>query len=81
MTSWHGFAEAIFSQAVRLGRINANPRVESISAIDYPTPAERPAKSVLLPSERLHTLPNMAQFNWEKGLITTIQNLDPREEQ
>ena len=80
VTSWHGFAGAIVSQAVQLGRITANPRVESISTLDYPTPAERPAQSVLLASERLHTLPNIAQFNWEKGLITTIQNVDPRAE-
>jgi len=47
--TWHGFAEAIFELAAQW---NANwrgapPRVDAITTADYPTPARRPANSVL----------------------------------
>ena len=44
-TTWHGFAEAIFAVAEQTwGR---RPVVEAITTADYPTPAQRPANSVL----------------------------------
>ena len=46
-TSWHGFAEAIFAGAVARGLLARAPRVTAISTADYPTPAARPAYSVL----------------------------------
>lgn len=46
-TSWHGFAEAIFAQALAAGLIAKAPAVEAISSADYPTPAKRPSWSVL----------------------------------
>jgi dTDP-4-dehydrorhamnose reductase len=42
-TSWCGFARAIFAA----GLLNAQPRVQAIATSDYPTPAKRPANSVL----------------------------------
>ena len=42
-TSWHGFAEAIFERAGTTPR----PRLVPIATSDYPTPAARPANSVL----------------------------------
>jgi dTDP-4-dehydrorhamnose reductase len=42
-TSWHGFAEAIFERA----RIDPRPRLVPIATAEYPTPAARPANSVL----------------------------------
>ena len=44
--SWHGFAESIFEIAGRLG-MAANVKVAPISTPEYPTPALRPAFSVL----------------------------------
>lgn len=45
VTSWHGFAEAIFDLAApRLGR---RPKVERVATADYPTPARRPLNAVL----------------------------------
>jgi dTDP-4-dehydrorhamnose reductase len=42
-TSWCGFARAIFSS----GLLSPQPRVHAISSSEYPTPARRPANSVL----------------------------------
>ncbi|MEO5831560.1 MAG: dTDP-4-dehydrorhamnose reductase, partial [Rhodanobacter sp.] len=46
-TSWHGFATAIFDQAVDRGLLAVAPRVLPIATTDYPTPAQRPAWSLL----------------------------------
>jgi len=46
-TTWRGFAEAIFSGAVARGLLERAPRVQSITTAEYPTPAKRPARSVL----------------------------------
>lgn len=46
-TSWHGFAEAIFAEALAAGVLAKVPAVEAISSAEYPTPAKRPAWSVL----------------------------------
>jgi dTDP-4-dehydrorhamnose reductase len=42
-TSWYGFAQAIFDAEV----LSARPRVHPIPSSEYPTPAKRPANSVL----------------------------------
>ncbi|MDO1527628.1 dTDP-4-dehydrorhamnose reductase [Fulvimonas sp. R45] len=46
-TSWHGFADAIFDAAHARGLLARKPRVAAIATADYPTPARRPAWSVL----------------------------------
>ena len=43
--TWHGFAEAIFELAAPWR--GPPPRVEAITTAEYPTPARRPANSVL----------------------------------
>ena len=45
-TSWHGFAAAIVEMGATLGLCKAVP-VHVISTADYPTPAARPANSLL----------------------------------
>jgi dTDP-4-dehydrorhamnose reductase len=46
-TSWHGFAEAIFDEAVARGLLTRAPRVLAITTADYPTRAKRPSYSRL----------------------------------
>lgn len=44
-TTWHGFAEEIFRQAAPRG--GPAPAVEAITSAEFPTPARRPANSLL----------------------------------
>jgi dTDP-4-dehydrorhamnose reductase len=46
-TSWHGFAVAIAEEAFALGLIDRIPVIRPIATPDYPTPARRPAFSLL----------------------------------
>ncbi len=46
-TSWHGFALAIFDDAVSAGLLARSPRVNAIGTEQLPTLAQRPAWSVL----------------------------------
>jgi dTDP-4-dehydrorhamnose reductase len=50
-TSWCGFARAIFAAGV----LRTQPRVQPIPSSDYPTPAKRPANSVLANDKFAHT--------------------------
>jgi dTDP-4-dehydrorhamnose reductase len=45
--SWWSFAREVHLQAVALGLLERAPRLKAISTADYPTPAARPAFSVL----------------------------------
>jgi dTDP-4-dehydrorhamnose reductase len=46
-TTWYGFARAIFDKAVVTRRLPRSPFVLPIASASYPTPAKRPAWSVL----------------------------------
>lgn len=47
ITSWYDFAQAIQDEALRLGLLSKAVPVIPIATADYPTPARRPAWSVL----------------------------------
>lgn len=46
-TSWHGFTQEIFDQALAQGLLSKIPEVVAITTADYPTRARRPAYSCL----------------------------------
>ncbi len=46
-TSWHGFARAIFADAVALKLIEKSPELRAINTDEYPVPATRPKYSVM----------------------------------
>lgn len=74
-TSWHGFAEAIFAGAVERGLLARAPVVEAISTAEYPTPAARPAYSVL-DTTKLQRDFGIAPPDWREGLSRALDALE-----
>jgi dTDP-4-dehydrorhamnose reductase len=66
-TSWHGFAEAIFEEALARGLISRAPKVIPIATSDYPTRARRPGYS-RLDIGRLEQVLGHALPEWRVGL-------------
>ncbi len=64
-TSWYGFARRILE--LSSAGESSNARVEAIESADYPTPAQRPAYSVLDNSRVRGTL-GIRLPNWERTL-------------
>ncbi|WAH63701.1 dTDP-4-dehydrorhamnose reductase [Xanthomonas hortorum] len=73
-TSWHGFAEAIFEEAVSSGLLSRAPRVVPITTADYPTPAKRPAYS-RLSIEKLQRDFDIVLPEWQLGLQRVIAEI------
>lgn len=73
-TSWHEFAQAIFDMAEALGLLSRAPDLVAIGTSEYPTPARRPAYSVLdrgkLTAEHALALPD-----WRVGLRQVLAEL------
>lgn len=70
-TSWHGFAEAIFEEAAMRGWLLRRPAVVPIATAEYPTPARRPAFSVL-DSSKLRSVLGMRPPHWREALPLTF---------
>ena len=64
-TTWHGFAERILDRAA--GRIGRRPPVEAITTADFPTPARRPANSIL-DTGRIGQAYGIPPADWMAGL-------------
>lgn len=73
-TTWHGFAEAIFEGAVARGLLARHPLVEPIATADYPTPAARPAYSVL-DTRALRRDFALPLPSWQDGLARVLDGL------
>ncbi|MCE4369495.1 dTDP-4-dehydrorhamnose reductase [Xanthomonas hortorum] len=73
-TSWHGFAEAIFEEAVSAGLLPRAPRVVPITTADYPTPARRPAYS-RLSIDKLQRDFDLVLPDWRVGLQRVIAEI------
>ena len=73
VTSWYGFADAIFKQA----RVNNLPlklnKLGEISTEEFPTPAARPANSRLDVSKIENAL-GITLPNWQQQLAYTLNN-------
>ncbi|MEM7496745.1 MAG: dTDP-4-dehydrorhamnose reductase [Pseudomonadota bacterium] len=75
-TSWHGLAEAVFEHAApRTGR---RPSVAAITTAEYPTPARRPANSVL-DCARLARVHGIALRHWRVALAEMLDETLDRE--
>ena len=69
-TSWCGFAREIFAQS---GRMKV-PEVDPITTADWPTPAERPANSVL-DCTKIGEAYGIAQPDWRRSLGPVLEEL------
>jgi dTDP-4-dehydrorhamnose reductase len=74
VTSWHGFAQRIVNEATAQGLLEEPPEVVAISTAEYPTPAHRPAYSVLEPSADIRAL-HKVDFDWKEGLDRALAAL------
>ncbi len=75
-TSWHGFAEAIFAEALATGVLAKVPTVEAIPSSEYPTPAKRPAWSVL-DNRKLQQDFGIVLPTWQDGLKQVMAEVAP----
>ena len=66
-TTWAGYAEAIFTEAQRLGLLRQRPQVKRIATADYPLPAKRPQNS-RLDCSRLASEHGIALPDWRVAL-------------
>ena len=74
VASWHDFAMAICEEATLLGLLPPGVRVAAITTAEYPTPARRPAYSVLDCSTLLAALP-VPQRHWRVTLRQVLRSL------
>jgi len=73
-TTWYGFAQAIFNEMGRRRRGARIPRLVPITTREYPTPARRPANSVLS-NARLHDAFGVSIPDWRRGLEESVSAL------
>ena len=73
-TNWHEFAISIMDDAHAIGLLQSKPAVLPITTAEYPTPAHRPAYSVL-DTTRLQRDFGIVPPDWRAGLTHTLQEL------
>ncbi|TCD04332.1 dTDP-4-dehydrorhamnose reductase [Erythrobacteraceae bacterium CFH 75059] len=76
-TTWHGLAEHIFAGAAARGR--PQPVLRATTTADYPTPARRPANS-LLSTRKIASDYGIAPRPWQSGIDAILDELigEPR---
>lgn len=73
-TSWHGFAEQIFKNAVEIGLLDKVPKVNAIRSEQFPTPAKRPTNS-RLNCDKVASAFEIAPDNWSERLYKVLEEL------
>ena len=73
VTTWHGFASAIFDGASRRG-LPAPRLIEPIATADYPTPAARPRNSAL-DCAKMARVYGLVAPPWEESLARCLDEL------
>lgn len=83
-TTWHGFAEAILSESIRRLQVLKQPSdwcdsalrsLTPISTSEYPTPARRPAFSVLS-NQKIARVFGIALPDWRDQLRLALEDFD-----
>ena len=72
--TWHGFATAIFEQAVAAGLLARAPALRALSTAEFPTRARRPRYS-RLDTTRLASETGLRLPDWRNGLRDVIAEL------
>lgn len=73
-TTWHNFAESIFSEYRKLHADFRIPIVHSITSAEYPTPAKRPINSVLNSKKIQHEF-SITLDSWKTALSDCLKTL------
>lgn len=71
VASWYDFAVAIFNEAKVQGLLKKIPQVKPIATSDYPTPAQRPAYSVL-DKQGTWNLLKISPCHWQRALSAML---------
>ncbi|WP_018969614.1 dTDP-4-dehydrorhamnose reductase [Rubritalea marina] len=71
-TSWYGFANEVFTHAKALG-LKVPDRLNAITTEDFPTPAKRPAWSVMN-LDKIQSTFNLNIPDWKSSLSKYFQN-------
>jgi dTDP-4-dehydrorhamnose reductase len=74
-TTWYDFTREIFTQARQLGLIQKIPTVNPITTAEYPTPAKRPANSVLNCDKIKQHFPTIHLPKWQDSLNRMLKDL------
>ena len=72
--SWYDFAVAIYEEAQALGLLSKPVKIRPILAVEYPTPAQRPAYSVLDKATSWRDL-QLAGVHWRRQLRRMLADL------
>jgi len=72
--SWYDFAQAIAEEGVRIGLLQRAPAIHPIPGTSYPTPAARPAFSVLDKDDAWRDL-DMAGVHWRVQLRAMLDEM------
>ena len=74
VASWYDFAQAIMEEGLQLGLLEKSIYLKPLTTADYPTPASRPAYSVLDKTRTWAAL-NMTGEHWRVALRKMMQEL------
>ncbi|MEK6749719.1 MAG: dTDP-4-dehydrorhamnose reductase [Pseudomonadota bacterium] len=74
VASWYDFAVAIYEESRNIGLLSREVAVRPIRAVDYPTPATRPAFAVL-DKTAMWSVPGITSAHWRIGLRQMLQEL------
>jgi len=74
--TWYDFAVAIAEEGLAAGLLSKPPQVTPISTAEYPTPATRPANSVL-DSRKSIALLGITPTHWRDSLRATLARIHP----
>jgi len=74
--SWYDFAVAIYEEATSLGLLNRPVQIKPITTANYPTPAARPAFSVL-DKTAAYAAAGLEPVHWRTNLRKMLAKLKP----